>query len=62
MNLEDGRFLVSAERYDKFLKEGYTQEMLDKLRLVRVHPQFRVIALCLPVFPSIFLFVLIQDD
>jgi hypothetical protein len=49
MALEDGRFLVSPERYDKLLKDGYTSADLDKLLLVRVHPNFRVIALALPV-------------
>ena len=48
MQLEDGRFLVAAERYDKLLQE-HTQEELDSLKLVRVNERFRVIALGLPV-------------
>ncbi|XP_033638187.1 von Willebrand factor A domain-containing protein 8-like [Asterias rubens] len=48
MQLEDGRFLVAAERYDKLLKD-HTQEELDTWRLVRVSEDFRVIALGLPV-------------
>jgi von Willebrand factor A domain-containing protein 8 len=48
MHLEDGRFMVSAERYDNLLKE-HGQEVLDKMGLVRVSNDFRVIALGLPV-------------
>ena len=48
MHLEDGRFLISAERYDKLLKD-YDQAALDKWGLVRVSEDFRVIALGLPV-------------
>ncbi|XP_023290706.1 von Willebrand factor A domain-containing protein 8 [Orussus abietinus] len=48
MHLEDGRFLVSASRYDKLLQD-HTQEDLDAWRLVRVSEDFRVIALGLPV-------------
>uniref|UniRef100_A0A1B6BXM8 VWFA domain-containing protein n=1 Tax=Clastoptera arizonana TaxID=38151 RepID=A0A1B6BXM8_9HEMI len=48
MNLEDGRFLVSASRYDKLLKEN-GEEQLKKWGLVRVSEDFRVIALGLPV-------------
>ncbi|XP_060089562.1 von Willebrand factor A domain-containing protein 8 [Heteronotia binoei] len=48
MQLEDGRFLVSAERYDKLLKEHKKAE-LDAWKLVRVSEDFRVIALGLPV-------------
>ncbi|XP_077200195.1 von Willebrand factor A domain-containing protein 8 [Paroedura picta] len=48
MQLEDGRFLVSAERYDKLLKE-HKKEELDAWKLVRVSEDFRVIALGLPV-------------
>ncbi|XP_029645766.1 von Willebrand factor A domain-containing protein 8 [Octopus sinensis] len=48
MQLEDGRFLVAASRYDQLL-EDYSKEELDKQNLVRVHEDFRVIALGLPV-------------
>ncbi|KAM6448203.1 von Willebrand factor A domain-containing protein 8 isoform 3-T3 [Liasis olivaceus] len=48
MQLEDGRFLMSAERYDKLLKE-HEKEELDAWRIVRVSENFRVIALGLPV-------------
>ncbi|XP_034940681.1 von Willebrand factor A domain-containing protein 8 [Chelonus insularis] len=47
MHLEDGRFLMSAVRYDKLL-ETHTQEELDSWKLVRVNEDFRVIALGLP--------------
>ena len=55
MLLEDGRFLVNHNRYDQLLKEsGQTKEYLQKLNLIRAHPNFRVIALGLPVpqFPG----------
>ncbi|KAM9851049.1 von Willebrand factor A domain-containing protein 8 [Aulostomus maculatus] len=48
MQLEDGRFLMSAERYDKLLQE-HTEEELDSRKIVRVSEDFRVIALGLPV-------------
>uniref|UniRef100_A0A3Q2XE33 ATPase dynein-related AAA domain-containing protein n=1 Tax=Hippocampus comes TaxID=109280 RepID=A0A3Q2XE33_HIPCM len=48
MQLEDGRFLMAAERYDKLLEE-HTKEELDSWKIVRVSEDFRVIALGLPV-------------
>lgn len=48
MHLEDGRFMVSAERYDNLLKD-HGQDLLDKMGLLRVSNDFRVIALGLPV-------------
>ncbi|XP_055693554.1 von Willebrand factor A domain-containing protein 8 [Lutzomyia longipalpis] len=48
MNLEDGRLLIPAERYDKLL-EQYGAEELTRWGLVRVSEDFRVIALGLPV-------------
>ncbi|KAJ6661690.1 hypothetical protein lerEdw1_013212 [Lerista edwardsae] len=48
MQLEDGRFLTSAERYDKLLKE-HDKAQLDAWKIVRVSENFRVIALGLPV-------------
>ncbi|XP_075708404.1 von Willebrand factor A domain-containing protein 8 isoform X2 [Rhinoderma darwinii] len=48
MQLEDGRFLMSSERYDKLLEE-HSKEELDAWKIVRVSEDFRVIALGLPV-------------
>ncbi|XP_075447188.1 von Willebrand factor A domain-containing protein 8 isoform X2 [Ascaphus truei] len=48
MQLEDGRFLMSAERYDKLLQE-HSRNELDAWKIVRVSEDFRVIALGLPV-------------
>lgn len=48
MQLDDGKFLVAASRYDQLLKD-HTKEELDELNLVRVSENFRVIALGLPV-------------
>lgn len=48
MQLDDGRFLMAADRYDRLLSD-HSQEELDALRLVRVSKDFRVIALGLPV-------------
>ncbi|XP_023587391.1 von Willebrand factor A domain-containing protein 8 isoform X3 [Trichechus manatus latirostris] len=48
MQLEDGRFLMSAERYDKLLQD-HTKTELDAWKIVRVSENFRVIALGLPV-------------
>eukprot|EP01125_Pyxidicula_operculata_P011635 TRINITY_DN3812_c2_g1_i1.p1 TRINITY_DN3812_c2_g1~~TRINITY_DN3812_c2_g1_i1.p1 ORF type:complete len:1438 (+),score=279.24 TRINITY_DN3812_c2_g1_i1:547-4314(+) len=49
MSLEDGRFLMNPKRFDSLISdEGYTKEQLEKLRIIRVHPNFRVVALALP--------------
>ncbi|KAL4221611.1 von Willebrand factor A domain-containing protein 8 [Mactra antiquata] len=48
MQLEDGRFLVASDRYDKLLQD-HTKQELDDLKLVRVNERFRVIALGLPI-------------
>ncbi|KAG1945294.1 von Willebrand factor A domain-containing protein 8 [Pimephales promelas] len=48
MQLEDGRFLMSAQRYDKLLEE-HTKEEMEAWKIVRVSEDFRVIALGLPV-------------
>ncbi|XP_034741708.1 von Willebrand factor A domain-containing protein 8 [Etheostoma cragini] len=48
MQLEDGRFLMSYQRYDKLLQE-HTKDELDSWKIVRVSEDFRVIALGLPV-------------
>ena len=49
MSLPDGRFLVAHSRYDDLIAAGQTHEQLTAKGLVRVHPDFRVIALGLPV-------------
>uniref|UniRef100_H2MDU3 von Willebrand factor A domain-containing protein 8 n=1 Tax=Oryzias latipes TaxID=8090 RepID=H2MDU3_ORYLA len=48
MQLDDGRFLMAAERYDKLLQE-HTKEELDRWKIVRVSEDFWVIALGIPV-------------
>ena len=48
MQLDDGRFLVAAPRYDRLL-DDHTRQQLDDLNLVRVSEHFRVIALGLPI-------------
>jgi len=48
MHLEDGRLLIPESRYDSLLAE-HGQATMDLWRLVRVSPNFRVIALGLPV-------------
>lgn len=50
MQLEDGRFLIAPERYDKLLSE-HSKKILDSWKLVRVSENFRVVALGLPVPP-----------
>ncbi len=54
MALEDGRFLLSASRFDALLSEGYSEDQLAAKRLVRVHPRFRVAAVGLssPPYPG----------
>ncbi|KNC84900.1 hypothetical protein SARC_02908 [Sphaeroforma arctica JP610] len=54
MALSDGRFLCNPDRYDKLVAEGQTVAQLDREQLVRVHPDFRVLAIGLPVpsFPG----------
>lgn len=47
MTLDDGRFLMKAETYDSLMKQGF--ELQENI--IRVHPDFRVIALGLPVPP-----------
>lgn len=48
MHLENGQFLVSADRYHNLLKD-HGKEVLDRMGLLRVSNDFRVIALGLPV-------------
>lgn len=49
MALEDGRFLVSAARFDELANQRGGEADIRAASLVRVHPNFRVIALGLPV-------------
>lgn len=50
MNLDDGHFLVSPERYDKLAHIAQNNSSdLSNLNLLRVHEDFRVIAIGLPV-------------
>ncbi|KAI9908417.1 hypothetical protein PsorP6_004490 [Peronosclerospora sorghi] len=51
MMLDDGRFLMKAESYDALMEKGYTLKDLQAQKLVRVHPDFRVIGLGLPTPP-----------
>ncbi len=48
MNLEDGRFLMAPARYDELSKQ-IGEKTLRSRRIERVHPNFRVVALGLPV-------------
>jgi hypothetical protein len=50
MALEDGHFLASGYRYDSLLAgDSFSSSHLQRMRLLRVHPRFRVIALTVPV-------------
>ena len=56
--LEDGRFLTSPKRYDELLLQQQRQkgddpakQTLAQIGLVRVHENFRVVALGIPVPP-----------
>ena len=45
INLDDGHFLVSPERYDKLVKTAKdinNEDALKNLNLLRVHQDFRV--------------------
>lgn len=48
MQLDDGRFLMAPQNYDKLL-EKYSAEELSKMKLERVSDDFHVVALGLPV-------------
>lgn len=54
MALEDGGFMMAPERYDSLLQGGVDREELSSRGLLRVSPDFLVIALGLPVprFPG----------
>lgn len=45
LNLDDGHFLVASERYDKLAILAKKTEELKNLNLLRVHEDFRVIAI-----------------
>jgi hypothetical protein len=50
LNLDDGNFLVSPARYDKLVELAKNSEQdLKSLNLLKVHPDFRVISIGLPV-------------
>ena len=50
LNLDDGHFLVSPQRYEKLIELAKESNAdMDKLNLLKVHPDFRVIAIGLPV-------------
>ena len=50
MGLPDGRFLMAPERFDALVASGqHTPESLASRGLVRVHEDFTVVALGLPV-------------
>ncbi len=51
MQLDDGRFLVSHKRFAELLKAGTSEEELQRNKIVSVHPDFRVVALGIPVPP-----------
>ena len=51
MQLEDGRFLVAPKRFDELLKTNKREYLVNELKLLRVHENFRVIALGVPVPP-----------
>ena len=57
MALEDGRFLVSAKRYDKLIAEqNYTKEQLDDLKVepnMRQQPTNTTMQYCLFEFASV---------
>ncbi|KAI1716295.1 AAA domain (dynein-related subfamily) domain-containing protein [Ditylenchus destructor] len=48
MQLDDGRFLMAASKFDKLL-EKHSKEQLAEWKLERVSPDFQVIAMGLPV-------------
>ena len=54
MALEDGSLLIHPDRYDSLRRQGMGEDELASRRLLRVDPQFMVIAIGLPVprFPG----------
>ena len=49
LNLDDGHFLIAPDRYDKLIELAKKNNVdLSKLNLLRVHEDFRVIAIGLP--------------
>jgi hypothetical protein len=53
MGLSDGRFLVASKRFDELAMDKGAKELRDS-GFERVHPQFQIIGLGLPVptFPG----------
>jgi von Willebrand factor A domain-containing protein 8 len=52
MALEDGSFIMGHSAFDQLVASGtHTEAELKSRRLLRCHPDFRVIALGLPVPP-----------
>ncbi|CAM9191627.1 unnamed protein product, partial [Chrysoparadoxa australica] len=51
MAMDDGSFLISHTRFDDLIDEGQTAQQLEERGIRRVHPDFRVVALALPVPP-----------
>ena len=50
LNLDDGNFLVSPLRYEKLIELAKDSgDNLANLNLLKVHPDFRVISIGLPV-------------
>lgn len=50
LNLDDGKFLVAPDRYDKLVEVAKSNNIdLTKLNLLRVHEDFRIISIGLPV-------------
>ena len=54
MALEDGAFLMHPERFDALVADGMSESELARRRLLRVSPDFMVVALGLqvPRFPG----------
>lgn len=50
LNLDDGQFLVSPQRFEKLVEVAKdSNQDLNSLNLLKVHPDFRVISIGLPV-------------
>jgi len=50
LNLDDGNFLVSSNRYEKLIEIAKDSgDNLSNQNLLKVHPDFRVISIGLPV-------------
>lgn len=51
MTLDDGRSLISHRLFDNLLSSGHTNDSLASRGILRVHPDFRVVAIGSPVPP-----------